>query len=432
MKNNDIRAGEMSSRRMYRRSLVIGSGFFTVALIEPMYSAYIPLMLADYLSTSASVGVVLSLLNLIAPLVIPLFSTLSDRTETVLGKRMPYILFFLPLAALSLAVVPLAAHRSFAVLVGALAAMNFFRHAARGPIVSLMPDLVPPRHRSQSNGVINMMAGVAGITSTVLLAPLIAVVVIVPGVGALRRVLPFWIIAVLILFSTAFLFLNVKERKDALPGDGHADDGRPGVRESLREILASGSGGSLPVFGAVLCWFFAWMLVVPFLTMYARDHLGAGEAGATLSYGMLAVSQTLFAIPGGILAARWGRRRMMTLALVLLVLVGLGACLNARAAEAGSGVALFIFWGLLFLLGAAWVILTTNCLPLLWDMGGSRRVGLYTGLYYAASQTALVAGPAAGGGLVDNAGFQGLFLAFSFLMGTAAVFLRISRPGSSC
>ncbi|WP_018525064.1 MFS transporter [Alkalispirochaeta alkalica] len=422
MKNDEITTGDLSPRWVYRRSLVIGSGFFTVALIEPMYSAYIPLMLGDYLSTSASVGAVLSVLNLIAPLVIPLFSTLSDRTRTPLGKRMPYIVFFFPLAAFSLAVVPLAAHRSLVALVASLAAMNFFRHAARGPVVSLMPDLIPSRHRSRANGVINMMAGVAGMTSTVLLAPLIAVVVPLPGWGDLRRVLPFWIIALLILVSTVFLFVKVRETLE-VSASGGDDRESPGIGASLREIISAGSGGSLPVFLAVLCWFFAWMLVVPFLTTYARDHLGAGEAGATLSYGMLAVSQTLWAIPGGVLAARWGRRRMMRLALVVLVLVGVGAWLNARRGADGSGGALLVFWVLLLLLGAAWVILTTNCLPLLWDMGGGRRLGLYTGLYYAASQTALVAGPVAGGLLVDTVGFQGLFLGFSLLMGAALVFL---------
>ncbi|NBB72660.1 MAG: MFS transporter, partial [Bacteroidetes bacterium] len=61
------------------KSFIIGSGFFTVALIEPMYNAYVPLMLADHLGSSAAVGGALSALNVIAPLIIPLFSTMSDR-----------------------------------------------------------------------------------------------------------------------------------------------------------------------------------------------------------------------------------------------------------------------------------------------------------------------------------------------------------------
>ncbi len=447
-----------TSTGFYRRSLVIGSGFFTVALIEPLYSAYVPLMLSDHLKSSLAVGAVLSMLNLIAPLVIPFFSALSDRTITPIGRRMPYIVVFLPLAALALAFVPIGAKIHVLALTAALAAMNFFRHAARGPVVSLMPDLVPAHQRSQANGVINMMGGMAAITATVVLAPLITVQLNLPWLGLTGRILPFWIIAVLIVASTVFLYFNVREpmaaRKDTTEStDTESTDTASTDTESkdselthsrstegrldytlvktLRQVASQGRSGALPILAAVMLWFTGWKLVTPFITIYARDYLGAGEAAAGLSFGMLAISQTIAAVPSGLIAARIGRRRTIRHALALLSVIGAAIFINHHLVDSVPGAGLYVFWGLLFCLGLSWATLITNCLPLLWDLGGSASIGLFTGLYYFASQTALVAGPAIGGAIVQFTGFGGLFLGFSAVMVLARFFLNAYRqpPG---
>lgn len=413
---------------VYRRAFMIGSGFFTVALIEPMYSAYVPLMLADYLHSSVGVGAVLSALNLIAPAVIPVFSTLSDRTVTRIGRRMPYIVTFLPLAALALALVPIAARLSLTALVGVLAAMNFFRHAARGPIVALMPDLVPREQRSQANGVINTMGGLAAITATVFLAPLIGVQLTLPVIGAVTRVVPFWFIALLVVSATLFLFNTVREPVRSPGGDpGAKRHGRVRVFSALAAVVRSGRSGALPILLAVVLWFLGWKLMTPFISLYVRDYLRAGEAAAGFSFGVLALALTSFAVPGGVIAARLGRRRVMCWALLMLAVFGLAAFCNHRLALQSDVAGLYPFWATLFGFGIAWSVLITNCLPMLWDRAGPNAVGLYTGLYYFASQTALVAGPGVGGVIVEFAGFGGLFLAFSSVMLAAFVLLRQSR-----
>ena len=418
-----------SPGEIYRRSAVIGAGYFTVALVEPMYNAYVPLMLADHLDGSVAVGGVLSTLNLIAPLIIPLFAALSDRTITRIGRRMPFIVGFLPPAAVALALVPVAAQTGLYRLLGALVALHFFRHAARGPVVALMPDLVPPDQRSQANGVINTMGGLAAITATVLLAPLITVAIDIPGVGLTRRVLPFWIVSVLMVTSTIFLFLNVRE---PVVGGERRTRETPSVLSSLKTVFRAGRSGALPILLAVLLSFTGWKLLSPFITLYARDVLGAGEGAAGLSFGMIAISQTAFAVPGGIIAARFGRRRVISVALLVLATIGLGLWLNHRAVTATvdaetAATGLYLFWGLLFLMGLSWVILITNSLPMLWDMGGPDTVGLYTGLYYLASQTALVAGPGLGGVVIEYVGFGGLFIAFGMAMVGTVLLLRSTR-----
>ncbi|MFO8065610.1 MAG: MFS transporter [Spirochaetota bacterium] len=445
------RSGDVAG--VYRRAFIIGSGFFTVALIEPMYSAYVPLMLSDHLRSSSAVGGILSALNLIAPVVIPIFSTLSDRTRTAMGRRMPYIVGFLPPAAVALAILPFAGVVGLGALLAALVAMNFFRHAARGPVVSLMPDLVPPQERSRANGVINTMGGLAAITATVVLAPLISVGVDIPGVGQVRRVVPFGAVSVLMLAATLFLYITVKEptsierdegegtntpdrrtgrsrtgrsREDA-GGEHHGRGQRLGPLHAVSELVRLRRGGAVPILAGVLLWFLGWKSIVPFITMYARDVLGAQETAAGLSFGMLALSQTAAAIPAGIIADRLGRTRVMSVALAALVLVGIGILINDRLAAAAAGYSgLLAFWALLLCLGTAWAVLITNCLPLLWDVGGPAHLGLYTGLYYFASQAAPVLGPGLGGTIFDTLGFGALSLSFSVIMAGALILVRIA------
>lgn len=433
---------------LFRRALLIGSGYFTVALLEPLYGAYVPLMLSDHLTSSLEVGLALSALNLIAPLVIPVFSSLSDRTVTSIGRRMPYIIVFLPLAALALALVPIGAQLNFFSLITALAVMNFCRHAARGPVVSLMPDLIPSHQRSQANGIINMMGGVAAITATVFLAPLITIQIYIPTIGLTGRILPFWIIAVLIFISTAFLFHNVKEPIHVINNQSRSDremhlshqsapaesSGRVSDSGTIRTIIRlinQGRNGPFPILIAVTLWFTGWKLIIPFITIYARDHFGAGEAAAGLSFGMLAISQTFAAIPTGMIAARFGRRRTIRQALIILSVIGVAIFINHRVAGSTAGFGLYIFWGLLFCLGLTWATLITNCLPLLWDLGGSASIGLFTGLYYFASQTALVGGPGIGGAIIEVTGFGGLFIGFSAVMLLARIFFDSYHPASN-
>ena len=39
--------------------------------------------------------------------------------------------------------------------------LNLFKQSARGPVVALMPDIIPGDYRSEANGVINTMGGIA-------------------------------------------------------------------------------------------------------------------------------------------------------------------------------------------------------------------------------------------------------------------------------
>ena len=76
----------------YGITFLIGLGFFTMGLMDPLYDTYVPIFLKNFLSRDGIVGALMGIDNLFAILLIPVFSALSDRTRTPIGRRMPYII----------------------------------------------------------------------------------------------------------------------------------------------------------------------------------------------------------------------------------------------------------------------------------------------------------------------------------------------------
>ena len=228
----------------YATTFLIGLGFFTMGLMDPLYDNYVPVFLGYYLDSSFLIGLIMTLDNILAILLIPIFSALSDRTETRIGRRMPYIITLLPLSALFFALVPFSALDSLVMLIITVFFLNIFKQAVRGPVVALMPDMVPADLRSEANGVINTMGGLATILGTVLLARLMDVTVAIPGVGDVDKVLAFPVASLFVLIAVALLFIFVKEKKSTVSDKGEKEEKEP-MLKSLKGIFAEKENGAL-------------------------------------------------------------------------------------------------------------------------------------------------------------------------------------------
>ena len=135
----------------YVTTFLIGLGFFTMGLMDPLYDTYVPIFLNRFLDKQSLVGMVMSLDNLLAIFMIPIFSAISDRTHTRIGRRMPYIVTLLPLTAIFFFLIPFTALKSLWLLIICIFFLNIFKQAVRGPVVALMPDIVPADLRSEAN-----------------------------------------------------------------------------------------------------------------------------------------------------------------------------------------------------------------------------------------------------------------------------------------
>ena len=76
----------------YKRTLLVGFAFFLICTFWQAYDTIIPLMLTNKFGLNQTVsGVIMSLDNILALFMLPLFGAISDKKNTKFGKRTPFI-----------------------------------------------------------------------------------------------------------------------------------------------------------------------------------------------------------------------------------------------------------------------------------------------------------------------------------------------------
>ena len=155
-----------------KRTILVGLAFLSICAFWQMYDNIVPLILTRTFHMNETIsGLIMAADNILALFLLPFFGSLSDRTNTKIGKRMPFILFgtgcaiilmnLLPLIENSYYAAPSTAKTvSFVIVLGLLLiAMGTYR----SPAVALMPDVTPKPLRSKGNAIINLMGAVGGI-----------------------------------------------------------------------------------------------------------------------------------------------------------------------------------------------------------------------------------------------------------------------------
>ncbi len=421
-------------------TFLIGFGFFTVGMMDPLYDSYVQIFLARFIPYKSVIGVIMSLDNVLALFLIPVVSVWSDRTETRFGRRMPWIVTLLPLSAVCFAFIPYAAERSLFLLISVLVVLNLLKQSARGPVVALMPDTIPGEFRSQANGVINTMGNIAAIVGTLFLARLMDIDTVLPLVGATKNRLAFPAASVFVLFAVVFLAVFVREKKhsDSLAASRSPDEdqgspeGRIPFFKSFSTVFTARDRSALLVLVSLFLWFVGYQGVLPYLTEYSIRTFSLSSGAGPLAMGMVGVASALSAIPMGYAASRWGRRRMIRIALLSIAALTVAAyfLIPVGTAFGIPQASLAIpFWAVMFLFGVFWISVVANSFPMLWQMAHHSNIGVYTGLYYTFSQLAAIAAPALSGAVIDAAGFPAMFLFCAFFFVLAFITMGFVKGG---
>ena len=242
-----------SLKGYYLTTFLIGLGFFTMGLMDPLYDTYIPIFLAKYIDSSSLIGAIMTFDNILAIFLIPLSSALSDRLDTPIGRRMPLIVTFLPVAAILFALIPFASLSSLWLLIAVVFIFNLSKQAVRGPVVALMPDMVPGDLRSEANGVINTMGGIATILGTVALARLMDVYIRIPGSDeSVKDILAFPVASIFVIVAVVLLFIFVKEKNSRVPKESSKEEKEP-ILKSLKVVLREKTKSALFILIYLLC-----------------------------------------------------------------------------------------------------------------------------------------------------------------------------------
>jgi len=398
-----------------RPTLIVRLGFLGIRIIWPSFSQFIPIFLQagdpeygrqllgagreipDVAGFALAPSIALFIMtwdNLINVFLQPWVGARSDRTWNRFGRRKPWILLGAPIAALGFIFIPLAP------TVMAMAAFILITNVGmalfRSPTVAWLGDLFPAADRSKANGIINLMGGVGGIIAFL-------------GGGLLfnqfGRPAPFIGGAILMLVAVGVAVLLVREpryRTESAAGDAALPE--TGVRDSLRVVWRNPERSGLYVLLAILLWFIGFNALEAGLSSFAVFTLGIEPGTASIYAASISVSVMLFALPAGLLGTRFGRRTIIRAGLTGLVLFLIAGYFIIQ------GAATFVV--LLVVFGFFWALINVNSLPLVYDFGDERHIGVYTGLYYFASQSAAVIGPTLGGIVVDVLGDQYRWLFF--------------------
>ena len=76
----------------YKRTILVGFAFFLISAFWQAYDAIVPLILTNHYGLPQTVsGVVMSVDNILAVFMLPIFGALSDKIMTRYGKRTPFI-----------------------------------------------------------------------------------------------------------------------------------------------------------------------------------------------------------------------------------------------------------------------------------------------------------------------------------------------------
>ena len=195
----------------YKRTFFIGLAFLSISGFWQMYDSIIPLMLQNTFHLGETVtGALMAMDNVLAIFLLPLFGTLSDKADTKIGKRMPFIVGGTLLAVTFLLLLSAADKKqSLVMFLSILFLLLLSMGLYRSPAVALMPDLTPNRLRSKANAVINLMGAVGGVYALIMIKLLV-------GAGERPDYLPLFIsIGGLMMVAVAVLFATVKEKRIA-------------------------------------------------------------------------------------------------------------------------------------------------------------------------------------------------------------------------
>ncbi len=430
----------------YKRIILVGMAFFLISAFWQSYDAIVPLILTNHFGLPQSIsGAVMSIDNVLAVFLLPVFGAISDKVNTKVGRRTPFIFFGTIAAVVSYFALtlidnyqiaklvtegittleqgglteeayaeqvrsltfeltmanPLPLIGFIATLLVVLIAMATFR----SPAVALMPDVTVKPLRSKANAIINL-TGTAGGILVLVLGMVFATskhqyMEYTGYVGT--------VIAIMILGLVIFL-LTVKEKKWA--EEMEADSVRLGLVEATEENADGTKKGKLDkgqltslilILASVALWFIGYNSITSKYSVYATNVLGfdfnftliIAQAAAIVSY-----------IPVGIIASKVGRKKTILTGIIILASAFfIGNFISSTTPE-------FIMFPVFILAGIGWATINVNSFPMVVELAKGGDVGKYTGYYYTASMAAQIVAPIVSGVLYDLIGMRYVFFAF--------------------
>lgn len=402
----------------YRRTFLIGLAFLSISAFWQMYDNIIPLILQGTFGLGETItGVIMAADNVLALFLLPLFGSLSDKVDTKMGKRMPFITTGTILAVVFLMLLSVADRTvNLPLFVGALFILLISMGLYRSPAVALMPDLTPNKLRSKGNAIINLMGAVGGVYTLIMIKLLV-------GKGEHPDYMPLFIsVAALMVIAVGVLAITINEKKvkGRVEAEIRAYEEKAGVIVETEDIAEEmQEKAAMPkevkrsmmfLLASIFLWFTAYNAVTTAFSRYTKVvwHLEGGGFADCLM--VATVAAIISYIPIGNISSKIGRKKTILGGIILMSLC-YAAAVFATAYHPVINVAFAV-------IGIGWAAINVNSYPMIVEMSKGCDIGKFTGTYYTFSMTAQIFTPILSGFLLENVSYKTLFpyaLVFSVL-----------------
>ncbi len=408
----------------YKRTFFIGLAFLSISAFWQMYDNIIPLIMKNTFGLGETVtGILMAMDNVLALFLLPVFGALSDKVDTKLGKRTPFIVTGTVLAVIFMMLLPFADRKQSLVLfVAALFATLLSMGLYRSPAVALMPDLTPNRLRSRANAVINLMGAVGGVYARIMIKLLV-------GEGDRPDYMPLFVsIAALMAIAVGVLVITIRENRlraelkvleeaeaaetvNASEATETAETvNAPENAEKSQEVTAKAVKKKLPpevvrsmafMLLSIAFWFMAYNAVTTAFSRYTQEVWKMDGGGFADCLMVATIAAIISYIPIGNISARIGRKKTI-MGGVLMMAACYGAAIFVNQYHPLINIAFA-------LIGVGWAAINVNSYPMIVAMSQGGDIGKYTGTYYTFSMAAQVVTPILSGYLLENVSYRTLF-----------------------
>ena len=410
----------IAERLNVKKTVLIGFGFMATTIAWGIYDSYVPPLLNRLLEANETVsgwsagiagnsnmqflsnliaepgegdanamgftiiplliGIIMTFDNIFGVIFQPTFGKLSDRTRSKWGKRRPFIFFGAPISAILFALIPWM--NSIASIMAVIIFFVFVMSLWRSPVVALMPDLTPPKLRSEGNAIINLCGGVGT------LVPMVAAMGIVKllsldGEAIEEAPYIFGLAAVVMIGATLVLRFFVKEDDSRLPANNEQGENKK-VELNLKSLPKDARRSLIFMLIALFFLFSGTNAIQTFFTLFAKEILDKNPNEALMMMAVFGGCMMAAAIPAGKCGKKFGRKKTILGGMIAFMAIFVLYVITKSDA---------VIWIALVVGGAANMFITVNTLPLVLEIGGLDKVGTFTGYYYTATFSAQIASP---------------------------------------
>ena len=421
----------------YKRVILVGMAFFLITAFWQAYDSIIPLILTNHFGLPQSVsGTVMSIDNILAVFLLPIFGAWSDKVNTRFGKRTPFIFVGTIVAVISFVALSLIDNLQLARVIAAdipnlaqggqtaaiqkltldltlknplplvgfiatllvtLVAMATFR----SPAVALMPDVTVKPLRSKANAIINLTGTSGGI-----LVLALGIVFATSKNKYMEYTGYFLAVVAIMLVGFIIFLLTVKENKWAAEMEEESKqlEAETQETENANGKLSRGEFRSLMlILASVALWYIGYNSITSKYSVYAANIL---EFDFNLTLIIAQAAAIVTYIPVGIISSKIGRKKSILAGVIILAAAFfMGIFVTSKTPQ-------FIMYPIFALAGIGWATINVNSFPMAVELAKAGNVGKYTGYYYTASMAAQTVAPILSGILYDIFGMRITFFAF--------------------